>query len=50
MRLFYVTTSDSPHPRDGHDAVRWLSNVDLTEVHWLESDRVVLGHLGLESS
>ena len=48
MRLFYATASGEPAPRDGHDAVQWLTAAELYNVVWLESDRGVLHHLCLE--
>ena len=48
MRLFFATTSGEPAPRDGHDAVQWLTASELDDVVWLESDRGVLVHLHLE--
>jgi 8-oxo-dGTP diphosphatase len=48
MRLFFATTADQPVPSDGHDAIRWLSTPEFGSVLWLESDRRVLSHLGLD--
>lgn len=46
MRLFVCTIEfGSPDPRDGHDAIQWLSRSELADVSWLESDVLALEHL-----